>query len=278
MFAFFGALALAAVSAPSPARHPTPLKGSVQGLFSADDYPAEALDKNEQGAVGFLLKIDGAGAVTDCTIKTSSGSELLDRRTCEIIKRRARFSPARDRRGRGVPSTFTQRVVWRIEQDLPEPSDPWVSTVTMSYGAGGEALGCSVVLEGAKRLQEGASPETCTAAPMPEPVRRLGDIAQLVIRRSFALGPIAVPQFGGDDIVLGRAVLALQIDASGNIGSCSVVESDAAFRQEDACDLLAKGKTFTPRKNAKGEPVAFSAMMEFTNFLRRRAAPSAVTQ
>jgi protein TonB len=91
-------------------------KGGLGSLFEGDDYPAEALRRGEQGTVAFLLTINRHGRVRRCSNATSSGSAALDRRTCRILKHRARFEPARDARGRRASDTMTGRIRW----ELPE--------------------------------------------------------------------------------------------------------------------------------------------------------------
>ena len=98
---------------PNSAR-PQSARGNLVGLFSADDYPVEALRKNEQGTVVARLQIDRKGRVSDCTLLQSSGSRALDMATCDILSRRARFTPARNSDGHAVPDTYDQRVMWRL--------------------------------------------------------------------------------------------------------------------------------------------------------------------
>ena len=71
---------------PSPAVSRT---GSLATLFSADDYPASALDAGEQGAVTASLRIDPSGRVSGCSVRRSSGSMTLDTATCRILVARA---------------------------------------------------------------------------------------------------------------------------------------------------------------------------------------------
>jgi TonB family protein len=97
----------------TPAHSP---KGDVRAAFSADDYPAVAKAKGEQGTVQARLTIDKTGRVNGCTIVRSSGSRSLDSATCSILERRARFDPARDSEGRPITSTFVSPpVTWRLE-------------------------------------------------------------------------------------------------------------------------------------------------------------------
>jgi protein TonB len=92
-----------------------PPKGDVRGVFSTDDYPADALARGEQGTVLAQLTVDADGRVSGCAIVRSSGSRSLDDATCSIVERRARFDPARDAEGRAVASTYvTPPVVWRL--------------------------------------------------------------------------------------------------------------------------------------------------------------------
>lgn len=88
----------------------------LPGLFSADDYPPEALDRNEQGAVTVTVGVNTRGRVSNCRVIKSSASQTLDQATCRIITARARFKPALDARGNPVESEFTQNIVWRIAE------------------------------------------------------------------------------------------------------------------------------------------------------------------
>jgi len=116
------------VNAPAPSRQaavpnqvPRPpqkrlLPGQLTGLFTGDDYPADAADRNEQGTTQVRLSIDAQGKVAGCTVTVSSGSASLDGATCRIITVRARFAPAKDSHENPVASTFTQSVTWRLAE------------------------------------------------------------------------------------------------------------------------------------------------------------------
>jgi TonB family protein len=93
-------------------------------LITEDDYPAAALRNEEEGAVTIRLDISRQGRVTGCTILGSSGSPSLDSTTCRLFTMRARFTPARDRRGRAAADQKVTRIIWQIPDDLPPEPVP----------------------------------------------------------------------------------------------------------------------------------------------------------
>lgn len=92
---------------------PSPI-GDPGNWLSFQDYPTEALRRNEQGTVLFRLDIDISGKIQGCGIIESSGSKALDDAVCRIIPRRARFKPARDAAGEPVPSLFVNRFIFSM--------------------------------------------------------------------------------------------------------------------------------------------------------------------
>jgi TonB family protein len=90
-------------------------------LFSDEDYPVSAVRAGEAGVVGFRVDVGKNGRVVACTIVTTSGSAALDSTTCRLLRSRARFSPATDRKGRATTDSLHGRIVWRLPEPEPEP-------------------------------------------------------------------------------------------------------------------------------------------------------------
>lgn len=98
------------------AREAAPAKGDLRSIFSANDYPWEALSRWQQGTSQYLLMIDDKGKVAGCHVVTPSGVPILDVMGCAVIQERAKFDPARDSTGKPVRSTVvTPPVSWRME-------------------------------------------------------------------------------------------------------------------------------------------------------------------
>lgn len=109
MTTWFLALLQASAAAAVP---PVPLHPET--WVSYQDYPQEALRREEQGLVTTLLRIDSSGRVRDCAVTETSGSAALDAGSCELLKRRARFRPGTDAAGHSVESDYRSLQGWSI--------------------------------------------------------------------------------------------------------------------------------------------------------------------
>lgn len=111
--------------APAPPAPPPPprkmqsaqsAKGDLRTLFSSDDYPASAQSAGAEGTARATLTIGPDGRVTGCSITQSTGNGSLDAATCNVLRRRAKFTPARDSNGNATSDTVnTPAIVWRLE-------------------------------------------------------------------------------------------------------------------------------------------------------------------
>lgn len=99
---------------PSDTTGPSPAKANLVQIFSTDDYPMEAIRREEQGTVAYRLTISRRGRVTACEITSSSGSTALDSQTCRILTKRARFEPARNTDGERVAGNYSGRIRWEL--------------------------------------------------------------------------------------------------------------------------------------------------------------------
>ncbi len=78
----------------------------AQALFSPrPEYPYEARRQHKTGSGVCVLTIDASGSVSDATMASSTGSDILDNATMSAFKR-WRFKPGVFTRVR-VPITYT---------------------------------------------------------------------------------------------------------------------------------------------------------------------------
>ena len=93
----------------------TPAQGDIRSVFSGFDYPSEALLRDQEGTTRAILLIDEEGKVASCYNSEPSGIASVDAVSCQVIKDRARFRPARDSQGKAVKSIFySPRITFRM--------------------------------------------------------------------------------------------------------------------------------------------------------------------
>ena len=105
----------AAIQPPVVIRGPQE-RGTAQSYISpmGEDYPVAALGSGARGVVRFILTIDPSGRVIGCSITQSSGSSALDMATCNIMRRRARYTPAMDSNGNPAVGRIAQEIEWKL--------------------------------------------------------------------------------------------------------------------------------------------------------------------
>lgn len=81
-----------------------------------NDYRSSWLRQGLSGSARFTLAIDAAGKVNNCTITRSTGHDVLDAATCELVTKRARFDAARDGTGKPVAGKFSGSITWNIPE------------------------------------------------------------------------------------------------------------------------------------------------------------------
>lgn len=178
---------------PQAAPQPAQALQELHNYFSADDYPTQAQRRNAQGTVHFTLVIDRRGMPSRCAVDQSSDDPDLDRVTCEIMLRRARFSPARDARGRAVEGSVSSRVRWVLPEGAG-PGLPFLPLRTVGrIVVTGEGISCDLTVAG-QRIEPGTDGDRCSmfsGAETQELVRRLGPGA--VVTMVVDIAPVESP-------------------------------------------------------------------------------------
>ncbi|KUR75232.1 hypothetical protein AQZ49_15495 [Novosphingobium sp. FSW06-99] len=88
-------------------------------VLSYEDYPDAALREGAAGVVSVALRVSSEGNATSCAITETSGYEVLDKTTCQLMLRRARFDPARDAHGAPVSGDFHAATSWGVGATFP---------------------------------------------------------------------------------------------------------------------------------------------------------------
>lgn len=102
------------VVAPPPQPVAATPRGNPGNWVTTDDYPSDALRREEQGVTAYRLEINTEGRVSACSVTNSSGSQSLDDAACRYLTRRARFNPAKDGSGNPTNAVYSGRVRWQM--------------------------------------------------------------------------------------------------------------------------------------------------------------------
>jgi TonB family protein len=186
------------------------------------DYPPAARRAEQQGHVGLLLVIDTNGRVADCTILASSGSDFLDRHSCKLVARRARFIPAIGKDRRPARDRWNFGIEWRLPAALPRPE---------------------------KRIEctDCGSGVVDVFVLYPRDARPRGDPALWLRAADYPAKPTITP--GGVEV-------ELTIASRGIATACRVTESSGSRDWDRTlCSILRRRARFDPARNAKGKRV-----------------------
>lgn len=113
-------------------------KGNPGDWFSPDDYPRDAYKANRSGRVVLAVGVDSTGVVVTCNVEKTSGTTILDQRSCELARQHGTFDPATDETGKPVASVYSLSVRWVVPETLP--------TVDLSSGKYEETAETEVVV------------------------------------------------------------------------------------------------------------------------------------
>ena len=98
---------------PRKTQSASPASGDVRTAFSNDDYPEAAISAGASGTARAQLSIGPDGRVSGCNLVQSTGNGALDATTCNILRRRVKFTPARDSNGNPTSDTYvTPPIKW----------------------------------------------------------------------------------------------------------------------------------------------------------------------
>lgn len=130
-FVIGGALALAATVNPAWAQDESrddenSLTHLVQARITFKDYPFKALRRHEAGRVAMRITVRSDGSVADCAVVESSGFYSLDRRGCEMARRRMRYTSWVPTAGVPHETIVMDSINWALGGEPQEPVRPEV--------------------------------------------------------------------------------------------------------------------------------------------------------
>lgn len=220
MLALLLALAGQATTPAAPAQSPV-------NWFSADDYPAAALQRRSEGTVEFRVIVDPQGMPTECIVESSSGDADLDETTCRIMLERARFTPARDEASNAVAGFYSSRIQWRMPEtggDQRPAFAPVQIAIAMRVRLDNERE-CNLALNGA--ATQVAGPDACImfrGSNAASVLERLGPGSAIAIVETLVPNGAEPPRgiaTSGEPVYQSRVRIA--VSPAGHVLECSPI-------------------------------------------------------
>lgn len=92
-------------------KRPVPTTSPTKWL-TPNDYPKGPLAIGASAIVRFRIMVGADGLPTKCAIQQATLSPEFTKLTCDLLMRRARFTPALDHEGKPIASFYTNSVRW----------------------------------------------------------------------------------------------------------------------------------------------------------------------
>lgn len=81
---------------------------------SAAEYPTHLLARSSQALIRYRLMVDIEGNPSGCFVQSSIGDAQFSKATCDLLKKRARFFPARSKDGSSVAWYYVGGISWMV--------------------------------------------------------------------------------------------------------------------------------------------------------------------
>jgi TonB family protein len=120
---WFAVASLMSLPVPTNVREP-----DVRAIFSVDDFPAYLVQEGISRTVYVRATVSPDGTLQSCGAEVSSGDSKLDAYTCQIVVRRAKFSPAKWPDGTTVYGVLRVPINWVIS-DSPLPDEALLKAI-----------------------------------------------------------------------------------------------------------------------------------------------------
>lgn len=253
------------------AAEPVPT-GEISQIFRPDDYPTEALKRNETGTVAVEAEVRPDGRVTACRITQSSGSALLDTATCTVIATRGRFVERAKQHG-GKAFTISTQVTW----DAKPAGIPLVAHALKVIYTTDEGVTCRIesplwmIMEGACEASQANAEANIAQISKGRSVAGLEYVLEMASIPGDHLTDNGVGEGRGEEL-LGRQTALLTLAADGRVTGCVGGEDTLAGDLPIWCDSFVKNERYVPLP-ASAENQSERQLTKIQAIYLRSAAP-----
>jgi hypothetical protein len=87
------------------------------------DFPVRGIEKEVFNIVDVHLTVNQYGGMAACSARSVRGNPNMAEYTCDILKNRTEFKPARDPSGKRMFGVYRVTINWWLSEDKPPPED-----------------------------------------------------------------------------------------------------------------------------------------------------------
>jgi len=142
-----------------------PVPTNLHDWFVANDFPPYlGAQSPHLWLVPIRIEVSPDGAITNCVVEASSGERLLDKLTCDLVRKRAKFRAARWLDGSAAYGAYRTRVNWVIvdsPQSLPQIYYPDLDLFVKALPSGSSTSMVRVMFS----VDEQGHTSSCVAEP-----------------------------------------------------------------------------------------------------------------
>lgn len=161
---------------------------NVNEWLVADDVTVPMLQAEGQWPVRIALTVSPEGKVEDCSIVSSGGNQSVDRYTCKLASRRARFTPAKDAQGNPTYGVFRTTLTWWVGQRPPVPAAPFKGEFDLTVNKLPDGVASPAILSVAFPVDASGTPQAC-AGERPEDSAALVSVACDQVLKTYRPAP-----------------------------------------------------------------------------------------
>ena len=132
----------------------------LQGLIRVDDMPDYVLQGSKSYRVQTWTLVAPDGKPLKCDVEYPSGERRLDKHTCSLIMKRAKFGPVKWTDGTPAHGLYRMAIGWSFNRPMPTEADLTIAVVKLPKGMASPAFLRLIVA-----VDELSQPQSCSSEP-----------------------------------------------------------------------------------------------------------------
>jgi TonB family protein len=206
--------------------------------FTSNDYPLQAMKEAIEGSVVFEVDVDASGKPTACRVTNSSGHQILDKATCDVVLSRARFAPPPGAAGKILAARYSTTAVWRLDS-----SPSFYSAAILDYSIDPAQPACHIKSSDPQQHIPTCKQLLESAGPTAEIAKRMAKVVVLFAEATGEVTPYqGEPEWGPR---LAHLVADIYLLKLGTPVACVSIAAEGFVAGRDPCAGVPGARTIS---------------------------------